>query len=156
MGLNLYFGSDRFGAMAPPIPEALELYLAMMEGLDLKWAVGLFGSDKSIMDTPLARMALERGGSLRVGLEDYTTGPSNLDQLERRLVHTFLVGLVAIPIAVSLLRDDAALQVELRLLRLQNGESRRVDSRHLTGSHPQGPGGGGEHDRVRFDRTAGG
>ena len=55
--LNLFFGEDRFGAMAPPIPEALELYLAMMEGLDLKWAVGLFGSDKSIMDTPLAQMA---------------------------------------------------------------------------------------------------
>jgi uncharacterized protein (DUF849 family) len=55
----------------------------MMEGLDLKWAVGLFGSDKSIMDTPLAQMALERGGSLRVGLEDYHTGPSNVEQIER-------------------------------------------------------------------------
>jgi uncharacterized protein (DUF849 family) len=81
--LNLFFGSDRFGAMAPPIPESLELYLKMMEGLDLKWAVALFGSDRSIMDTPLARMALERGGSLRIGLEDYMTGPSNLVQLER-------------------------------------------------------------------------
>ena len=81
--LNLFFGADRFGAMAPPIPEALELYLKMMESLDLKWAVALFGSDRSIMDTPLARMALERGGSLRIGLEDYMTGPSNLEQLER-------------------------------------------------------------------------
>jgi uncharacterized protein (DUF849 family) len=81
--LNLFFGEDRFGAMAPPIPEALELYLTMMEGLDLKWAVGLFGSDKSIMDTPLAQMALERGGSLRVGLEDYLTGPTNVEQIER-------------------------------------------------------------------------
>jgi uncharacterized protein (DUF849 family) len=81
--LNLFFGFDRFGSMAPPIPEALELYLKMMEGLDLKWSVGCPLSDKSIMDTPLARMALERGGSLRVGLEDHTTGPSNLEQLER-------------------------------------------------------------------------
>ena len=81
--LNLYFGSDRFGAMAPPIPEALELYLKMMEGLDLKWAVACPAADRSIMDTPLARMALERGGSLRIGLEDHTTGPSNLEQLER-------------------------------------------------------------------------
>jgi uncharacterized protein (DUF849 family) len=81
--LNLYFGSDRFGAMAPPIPEALELYLKMMEGLDLKWAVSCPGRDGSIMDTPLARMALERGGSLRVGLEDDTTGPGNLEQIER-------------------------------------------------------------------------
>ena len=69
--------------MAPPIPEALELYLKMMEGLDLKWAVSCPGRDGSIMDTPLARMALERGGSLRVGLEDDTTGPSNVEQIDR-------------------------------------------------------------------------
>jgi uncharacterized protein (DUF849 family) len=81
--INMFFGEDRWGSMAPPIPEALELYLAMMEGLDLKWAVALFGSDRSIMDTPLARMALERGGSLRVGLEDYPTGPRNVEQIER-------------------------------------------------------------------------
>jgi len=81
--VNLFFGFDNFGSMPPPIPEALELYLKMMEGLDLKWAVGCPLTDKSIMDTPLARMALERGGHLRVGLEDHTTGPSNLEQLER-------------------------------------------------------------------------
>jgi uncharacterized protein (DUF849 family) len=81
--LNLFFGFDIVGAMPPPIPEALELYLQMMEGLDLKWSVGCPLSDKSIMETPLARMALERGGHLRVGLEDYTTGPTNLEQLER-------------------------------------------------------------------------
>jgi uncharacterized protein (DUF849 family) len=28
-------------------------------------------------------MALERGGSFRVGLEDWGKGPSNLEQLER-------------------------------------------------------------------------
>jgi uncharacterized protein (DUF849 family) len=81
--LNLYFGSEKFAAMAPPIPEALELYLKMMEGLDLKWAVSCPGRDGSVMDTPLARMALERGGSLRVGIEDDTTGPSNVEQIER-------------------------------------------------------------------------
>jgi uncharacterized protein (DUF849 family) len=81
--LNLYFGSEKFAAMAPPIPEALELYLKMMEGLDLKWAVACPARDGSVMDTPLARMALERGGSLRVGLEDDVTGPSNVEQIER-------------------------------------------------------------------------
>jgi uncharacterized protein (DUF849 family) len=80
--LNIYFGPDGFAAMAPPLPEALELYLKMMEGLDLKWSVGTIGND-SIMDTPLARMALERGGSFRVGLEDWSTGPSNVEQIER-------------------------------------------------------------------------
>jgi hypothetical protein len=36
--------------MAPPVPAALELYLKMMEGLDLKWSVGSIG-EPSTMDT---------------------------------------------------------------------------------------------------------
>jgi uncharacterized protein (DUF849 family) len=79
--LNIYFADYRYSGMAPPIPEALQLYLHMIEGLDLKWSVGLIGND--IMETPLAQMALERGGSFRVGLEDWGKGPSNLEQLER-------------------------------------------------------------------------
>ena len=79
--LNIYFADYRFAGMAPPIPEALQLYLHMIEGLDLKWSVGLVLND--IMDTPLARMALERGGSFRVGLEDWGNGPSNLEQMKR-------------------------------------------------------------------------
>ena len=77
----MYFADYDWAGMAPPIPEALQLYLHMMEGLDLKWSVGMIGGD--IMDTPLARMALERGGNFRVGLEDWWKGPSNLDQLKR-------------------------------------------------------------------------
>ncbi len=80
--LNIYFAPYSFAGMAPPIPEALELYLKMMEGLDLEWSVGCIG-DRSIMDTPLARMALERGGSFRVGLEDWAKGPGNLEQMAR-------------------------------------------------------------------------
>jgi len=80
--LNIYFAMDNFAGLAPPIPEALELYLKMMEGMDLDWAVGYIG-DKSVMDTPLARMALERGGSFRVGLEDWPNGTSNVEQIER-------------------------------------------------------------------------
>ena len=80
--LNIYFASESLGALAPPIPEALELYIKMMEGMDLKWSVATIGS-QSVMDTPLARMALERGGSFRVGLEDWPTGPSNVEQLAR-------------------------------------------------------------------------
>ncbi len=79
--LNIYFADYGFAGMAPPVPEALQLYLHMIEGLDLKWSVGLIAND--IMETPLARMALERGGSFRVGLEDWATGPSNLEQLAR-------------------------------------------------------------------------
>ena len=77
--LNIYFSDYDFTACAPPIPEALEMYLHMIEGIDVDWAVGMLG--KNIMETPLARMALERGGSFRVGLEDWGSGPSNVEQL---------------------------------------------------------------------------
>ena len=35
------------------------------------------------MDTPLARMALERGGGFRVGIEDWVNGDSNVEQIKR-------------------------------------------------------------------------
>lgn len=66
-------GEPIFGA--PPIPEALELYLAMLRGTELPWAVAVIGG--SILDSPLARTALERGGHLRVGLEDDFFAESN-------------------------------------------------------------------------------
>lgn len=77
----MYFADYGWAGMAPPIPEALQLYLHMIEGLDLKWSVGVIGGD--VMDTPLARMALERGGNFRVGLEDNWFEPSNLEQMAR-------------------------------------------------------------------------
>ena len=79
--LNIYFADYGFAAMPPPIPESLQLYLKMMEGLDLKWSVGVVGKD--VMETPLAQMALELGGSFRVGLEDWATGPSNIEQVNK-------------------------------------------------------------------------
>jgi uncharacterized protein (DUF849 family) len=82
--LNIYFAGYGIGAMPPPVPEALQLYLKMMEGLDLKWSVGTIGV--GVMDSQLARMALENGGSFRVGLEDWFKGPSNVEQLERAKV----------------------------------------------------------------------
>jgi 3-keto-5-aminohexanoate cleavage enzyme len=64
---------------APPIPEALDLYLAMLGDAPVPWAVAVLGG--SLLDTPIARAALERGGHLRVGLEDWDTGPSNTEQV---------------------------------------------------------------------------
>jgi uncharacterized protein (DUF849 family) len=63
---------------APPILEALDLYLAMLGDADIAWAVAVLGG--SLLETPIARAALERGGHLRVGLEDWDTGPRNIDQ----------------------------------------------------------------------------
>ncbi len=65
---------------APPIIEALDLYLAMLGDARIPWAVAVLGG--SLLDTPIARAALERGGHLRVGLEDWDDGPANVDQVE--------------------------------------------------------------------------
>jgi uncharacterized protein (DUF849 family) len=64
---------------APPIPEALDLYLAMLGDAPIPWAVAVLGG--SLLDTPVARAALERGGHLRVGLEDWDDGPANAEQV---------------------------------------------------------------------------
>ncbi len=72
-------GEPSFGA--PPIREALELYLAMLAGSKLPWAVAVIGG--SLLDSEIARPALERGGHLRVGLEDFFTAKSNVDEVQR-------------------------------------------------------------------------
>jgi len=64
---------------APPIVEALDLYLAMLGDARISWAVAVLGG--SLLDTPIARAALERGGHLRVGIEDDDQGPPNVEQV---------------------------------------------------------------------------
>jgi uncharacterized protein (DUF849 family) len=64
---------------SPPIIEALDLFLAMFGDPPVEWAVAVLGG--SLLDTPIARAALERGGHLRVGIEDWDTGPPNVDQV---------------------------------------------------------------------------
>jgi uncharacterized protein (DUF849 family) len=76
--IKLYFGgSDDYlaggrggvGFGLPPTPLALEAYLEMLSGCDLPWAVAVLGGD--VVETGLARLAIEEGGHIRVGLEDY-------------------------------------------------------------------------------------
>ena len=64
---------------SPPIIEALDLFLAMLGDTPIEWAVAVLGG--SLLDTPIARAALERGGHLRVGIEDWDTGPPNVEQV---------------------------------------------------------------------------
>jgi uncharacterized protein (DUF849 family) len=85
---------------APPILEALDLYLAMLGDADIAWAVAVLGG--SLLDTPIARAALERGGHLRVGLEDWDTGPANVEQMAAAAA---LCGAVGRSVATI---DDAA------------------------------------------------
>jgi uncharacterized protein (DUF849 family) len=75
--VKLYFGGD-YGLFAtrpgvsfglPPTRHALLAYLDMLEGTGLAWSVSVWGGD--LADTPIARLALERGGHLHVGLEEH-------------------------------------------------------------------------------------
>jgi uncharacterized protein (DUF849 family) len=65
----------------PPIPEGLDLYLAMLADTSIPWAVAVVGGDA--LAAPITRLALERGGHLRIGLEDDPTAPDNRELVER-------------------------------------------------------------------------
>jgi len=85
-----YFGGGYPLFSAPPIIEALDLYCAMLRDDDLPWGVAELGG--SIFATPIARAALERGGHLRVGLEDDPSGPPNLEQVQKAVALCAEVG----------------------------------------------------------------
>jgi len=89
----------------PPTRESLDAYLAMMGDAALVWAVAVLGG--SLLDAPIARLALERGGHLRVGLEDWDRGPANTEQVARA---TKLCADVGRPVATI---DDAAQILDL-------------------------------------------
>jgi uncharacterized protein (DUF849 family) len=63
----------------PPRRESLDAYLAMLGDAPIPWAVAVLGG--SLLDAPVAGLALERGGHLRVGLEDHVGGPPNAEQV---------------------------------------------------------------------------
>ncbi len=52
-----------------PTRNALRAYLDLLEGADLPWSVSVWGGD--LFETPIARLALELGGHLHVGLEEH-------------------------------------------------------------------------------------
>ena len=66
--LKLYFGAGRPLFGLPPTQRSLETYLAMLEGTGLPWLVAVLGGD---VTGGLAQLAIEHGGHVRVGLEDY-------------------------------------------------------------------------------------
>jgi len=81
--IKLYFGGEQgylggvFGL--PPTKPAFDAYMAMLEGCPLPWSAAVVGGD--IVESGIARMALERGGHLHVGLEDWA-GPGQPDNEE--------------------------------------------------------------------------
>jgi uncharacterized protein (DUF849 family) len=99
--VKLYFGGDHglfatqggvtFGL--PPTERALDAYLELLEGSGLPWSVSVWGGDA--MATPLPRLALERGGHLHVGIEEfYAPGraPTNLELVQEAAALATAVG----------------------------------------------------------------
>jgi uncharacterized protein (DUF849 family) len=76
--VKLYFGGSLLFGL-PPTRAALEAYLDMLAGSGLAWSVAVLGGD--VVACGLAQLALERGGHLRVGLEDYA-GPRTPTNVE--------------------------------------------------------------------------
>jgi uncharacterized protein (DUF849 family) len=73
---KFYFGEAMtFGL--PPTRTALAAYLELLDGSNLPWAAAVIGGD--LVESGMARLALEAGGHLRVGLEDFggKRAPSN-------------------------------------------------------------------------------
>ncbi|MBV9817758.1 MAG: 3-keto-5-aminohexanoate cleavage protein [Solirubrobacterales bacterium] len=66
--IKLYLGGRMVFGL-PPTEASLDAYLAMLEGSGLPWLVAVQGGD--VVATGVAEAALQRGGHLRVGLEDY-------------------------------------------------------------------------------------
>jgi len=99
--VKLYFG-DEWGLLGrsrgvsfglPPTANALLAYLDMLEGSGLAWSVSAWGGD--LMRSPVARMAVERGGHLHVGLEEHydpDRQPTNVELLEEAVALCAEVG----------------------------------------------------------------
>lgn len=115
--LKLYFGGSHsiydlgkeavnFGL--PPTKPALDAYLDMIGDLDIEWNVGVQGAP--LLDSPLAKYALERGGHLRIGIED-AAGLSPLSDVEMVHAAVALANEVGRPIAAP---DEAAAVLGLR------------------------------------------
>ena len=65
----------------------------MLEGTSLPWSVSVWGGD--LMATPVAQLALELGGHLHVGIEEfYAPGrqPSNLELVREAAALAAAVG----------------------------------------------------------------
>jgi len=81
--IKIFFGSDYAPFGIPATKAGLDAYLDILGDCPLPFSVALPGGD--LLSSEVARLALERGGHLRVGIEDYAGPgqPTNLEILER-------------------------------------------------------------------------
>jgi uncharacterized protein (DUF849 family) len=71
--IQLYLGGDRMLFGLPATPGGLAAYLDLLEGTGLAWMAAVFGGD--VVTSGIAALAIERGGHVRVGLEDHHAPP---------------------------------------------------------------------------------
>jgi len=71
--IQLYLGGDRMLFGLPATPGGLAAYLDMLEGSGLAWMAAVYGGD--VATSGIAALAVERGGHVRVGLEDHHAPP---------------------------------------------------------------------------------
>lgn len=99
--VKFYFGGDAdylggrgrgVGFGLPPTRAALAAYVEMWEGTGLPWAVAVIGGD--VIESGVAALALEQGGHLRVGLEDYAgrRQPANVELVREAVALAAAVG----------------------------------------------------------------
>ena len=85
--VKFYFGGDgnfmdhgtfQFSSL-PPTRKALDAYLEMFGDCELPWSATVMGGDVTM--SGMSKLAIERGGHVRVGLEDYVgpRKPSNVE-----------------------------------------------------------------------------
>ena len=99
--VKFYFGGE-WGMRAtsrgvtfglPPTKHALLAYVDMIGDTGLPWSASVWGGD--VMQTPVARLALELGGHLHVGLEEHfdpIRKPTNVELLEEAVALCAEVG----------------------------------------------------------------
>lgn len=112
--VKLYFsggaagrGGYTFGL--PATPSSFAAYLAMLDGVSFEWAVAVLGGD--CVQSGIARLALDAGGHVRVGHEDWAgqqPAPSNADLVRSAVL---LCAEVGRPVATP---DEAAALLGLR------------------------------------------
>ena len=105
--IKFYMGGD-YGYMGqghkgvsfglPATPWGLDVYQELLGHCELPWSVGVLGGD--VFEQGLARHALERGGHLHVGLEDYmgSDKPTNQEIVARSVE---LCEEVGVPVATT-------------------------------------------------------
>lgn len=84
--VKLYLSTERgymgapFGL--PPTPTGLAAYLELLDGTSITWAVSVVGGD--VIAADVARLALDAGGHLHVGLEFYggDRTPTNVELVD--------------------------------------------------------------------------